>query len=86
LTLTLDVGRLCTAINVVHRAFPVDRETEPELSAVVEPLAMDTTPLEPLVPALADAIAIAPLDVAVPEPLVRLIAPPVEVALVPAAT
>jgi hypothetical protein len=47
---------------------------------------MDTTPLEPLVPALADAIVIAPLDVAVPEPLVRLIAPPVEVALVPAAT
>jgi len=67
-------------------AAPVDRETEPELSAVVEPLAMDTTPLEPLVPALADAIVIAPLDVAVPEPLVRLIAPPVEAALVPAAT
>ena len=58
-------------------AVPEPIEIDPLVPLVVVPDENDNAPLTPDVPAFALAIVIAPLDVAVPAPLVIVIAPPV---------
>ena len=56
----------------------------PELPVLAEPVLKISMPLTPLVPELMDRMVIAPLDVDVPSPVLRLTAPPVWTVLRPA--
>ena len=56
----------------------------PELPVLAVPVLKISMPLTPLVPELMDRIVMAPLDVDVPSPLLRLTAPPVCTVLRPA--
>ena len=65
-------------------ATPVPTSIAPELPVLAEPVLKISMPLTPLVPELMDRIVMAPLDVDVPSPLLRLTAPPVCTVLRPA--
>jgi hypothetical protein len=61
-------------------------ETEPLVPLLDVPELKTSTPLTPVSPALADATVIAPLDVAIPSPLVTPMEPPVWTVLCPEVT
>jgi hypothetical protein len=63
---------------------PVPTSIAPELPVLAEPVLKMSMPLTPLVPELMDRMVIAPLDVEVPSPVLRLTAPPVWTVLRPA--
>ena len=63
---------------------PVPTSIAPELPVLAEPVLKMSMPLTPLVPEFMDRIVMAPLDVDVPSPELRLTAPPVCTVLRPA--
>ena len=70
-------------------AWPVPTEMDPLHPLDAVPELNTKAPLMPFVPAFTDVIVMAPLDVAVPLPVLKVTAPPVPVAawvLAPAAT
>jgi hypothetical protein len=63
---------------------PVPISIEPELPPLAVPVLKISMPLTPVVPELMDRIVMVPLDVDVPSPLLKLMAPPVCTVLRPA--